>query len=470
MKNIRYISTRARKSSPPPPAVSFEEALLAGLAPDGGLYVPNAFPKFSGSIYRRLSLANYKEVARQCFAAFLGDFLSPSEIKNVVDRAYSGFRHQAITPLSQLDKDTWLLELYHGESHSFKDIAMQVLAPLLDEALRRKKAHANILCATSGDTGSAAMAAFAKSSRANLFVLYPKGGISSVQRKQMTQHPEPHLHALEVAGSFDDCQKIVKQLFNDREFCQQVQLAAVNSINWARIMAQVVYYFTSCLALGANHARQVHFIVPTGNFGDIYAGFVAKKMGAPIKKLVIANNANDVLTTALKDGLYRPSDTQQTLAPAMDIQAPSNFERLLFEVYNRRSDKIEALFAQLQQEGEITFPAYIRNKIGKHFFADSIKDEEILTTIKECHARTNRLIDPHTATALATLARHSKRLKGRKVVLSTAAAAKFPEAIEQATGHLPAPLGYEGQERFQTIENNATAIAAYIKQHSQEQA
>ena len=462
MKPIRYISTRSNEAP-----VSFEAALLAGLAPDGGLYVPETFPKFSGSVYRRFASADYKQIAFKTFSTFMHDFIPAPELKTFIERAYGSFRSSAITPLKQLDKDAWLLELWHGESHSFKDIAMQILAPLLDEALKRKGDKANILCATSGDTGAAAMAAFAKSSQVNVFVLYPQGGISDIQRKQMTTHQQDHLHSLAVQGSFDDCQKIVKQLFNDRAFNDEVNLAAVNSINWVRIMAQTVYYFAACLALGANQARKINFIVPTGNFGDIYAGFVAKKMGAPIAKLVIANNANGVLTEVLRSGLYQPQATKQTLAPAMDIQAPSNFERVLFEFYQRRSDSIKTLFSQLEQEGEVPLPEYNRNKIRKHFTAQSIADEEILATIKECYHSNELLIDPHTATGLASFQKLRKRLKGKSVILSTASPSKFPKAIQEATGVEPPRLVFDQRERVQEIENSASAIADYIKRNSQ---
>lgn len=455
---MTYISTRTEGD-----AVSFETALVHGLAPDGGLYVPSAYPKWSGNVYRRLARASYQEVAATCFQHFVGNFMTRDKINQLVEQAYGSFSHQAICPLKQIGTKAWMVELWHGESFSFKDIAMQVLAPLLDEALTRKGATANILCATSGDTGSAAMAAFARSNCVNLFVLYPKGGISSIQQKQMTSREEKHIYAMELDGTFDDCQRLVKQCFADKAFSDEVHLAAVNSINWARIMAQTVYYWTTCLALGANHQRKVNFIVPSGNFGDIYAGFVAKKMGAPIGKLVIANNENAVLAHALQTGIYRPAQSVATLSPAMDIQAPSNFERLLFDVAMRRPHEVANLFAQLAQAGEITFPQKMIHKMRKHFMAAKASDEEILTAMRTCHQKTGEVIDPHTACAWVALEKVGKKLKGNTVILSTAAPVKFADSVERALGFAPAPLTLPEGERKHSVEASVSAIAAFIR-------
>lgn len=461
MKKVSYISTRSKIE------VDFETAMLSGLACDGGLFVPTNFPKFSGNVYRRLKNASYVEIAHKCFSAFMGDFLKDAELRSLIETAYKDFDDKAIVPLRQLESNKWLLELWHGPSLSFKDLAMQVLALLLDKSLARHNKRANILCATSGDTGAAAVAAFANAKNINLFVLYPDGGISPVQRKQMTSFAKsPHIHALALNGNFDDCQSIVKQLFRDREFCDEVGLIAVNSINWARIMVQTVYYFASCLALNANHAQKLNFIVPTGNFGDIYAGLVAKKMGAPIAKLVIANNENAVLTQTLKTGHYSPQKTIATLSPAMDIQSPSNFERLIFETYGRNPNTVAKIFNQLKQEGEIVFPKDVINKIRKHFLAASIKDDEVLKTIKDYYENSNLVIDPHTAIGLATLEQFEKKLKGNKVVLSTAHAAKFPQTIEKALGKIPSSLpqlAFSKDEKINNIKNNANEVVNYIR-------
>ena len=456
---MRYVSTRGRS-----PALSFEDALISGLAPDGGLYVPRHYPRLRGALIRSFAHASYEEVAVECLAPFLGDMLSRDDLTRLVEESYKNFSHVARAPLRQVKSDLWMMELFHGPSHAFKDFALQILARLMDEALARRQKKVIIICATSGDTGAAAMAAFAQVKSARLFVLYPQGRISDVQRKQMTSYQLDHLHAIAIKGDFDDCQNLVKSLLGNPALKEELALTAVNSISWARIMAQCVYYFTACAALGAHFKRKVNFIVPTGNFGDIYAGFVAKKMGAPIDRLVIANNNNDILTRSLAHGVYRPRQISATLSPAMDIQLASNFERLLYDSCGYKPKKLNEMMSALSTKGEIRLPKPVWRFIRTHFAASSVDDKQTLAMIKRHYQDTQYLIDPHSAVGLA-VAEKVKLPQGPKVVLGTAHPSKFPKAIDEALGFVPKPLKIEGEEKIDVLPKNEEALIEFIRHH-----
>ncbi len=438
--------------------------MLAGLAPDGGLYLPSRWPRLKRAVLRGFAGASYQDVAQACLAPFVAPAMSAAELRAAIDAAYRGFHHPAIAPLRQIAPRAWMLELWHGPSLAFKDLAMQLLSRLLDGALAAHEMKATIVCATSGDTGAAAMAGFADSRHVDLFVLYPHGRISSVQRRQMTTHFGSNVHAVSVNGDFDDCQALVKALFSDRDFRHAAQLAAVNSINWARVMAQTVYYFSAAAALNAGRGQKVHFVVPTGNFGNIYAGYVAKSMGAPIGRLVIATNENDVLARALTSRRYSPREVTATLSPSMDIQLPSNFERFLFEAYGRVPRRINKVLDVLRDRGEVIFPHGVHQKIMREFDAVSIDDETTKETIKAHYRQTGEIIDPHSAVGLAA-AERVKLPPGPVVILSTAHAAKFPSAIKEAIGITPSSsaLDVRGREQLQRVANDVGAVADFIR-------
>ena len=457
---VKYISTRSVSSQ----GADFEDVLLSGLAPDGGLFLPRRWPHLRRAVVRGFAGAPYQDVAQSCFAPFIGAGMRPEKLRGMIDEAYSGFSHPAVAPLRQISPHQWMLELWHGPSLAFKDLAMQFLSRLLDDALARHSMKATIVCATSGDTGAAAMAGFADSPHVDLFVLYPRGRISSVQRRQMTTHTSENVHAVCVDGDFDDCQAIVKALFGDEDFRQQAQLAAVNSINWARVMAQTAYYFSASTALNVARGEKVHFVVPTGNFGNIYAGYVAKCMGAPIGRLVIASNQNDVLVRALKNRHYSPQQVAPTLSPSMDIQLPSNFERFLFEAYGRMPRRVNKLLAELRVKSETVFPHGVYQKMKREFDAVSISDDETLETIRNHYDATGAIIDPHSAVGLAAAGR-VKLPSGPVVILSTAHAAKFPSAIKEAIGITPhsSVLDVKGRDRIHRVANDPSAVASFIR-------
>jgi threonine synthase len=457
---VRYVSTRGEA-----PELDFEDVLLTGLARDGGLYVPAQWPKFSEAELARLRGKPYADVAFAVIAKFTGEIVPLAELKAMIVEAYQTFGHKAVTPLKQLDADQWLLELFHGPTLAFKDVAMQFLARVMDWALARRKRRATIVGATSGDTGGAAIEAFKASRHAAIFILHPEGKVSEVQRRQMTTVLSPSVHNIAVEGTFDDCQAILKALFNDHRFRYQVGLAGVNSINWARIMVQVVYYVTASLALGAP-GRPVNFPVPTGNFGDIFAGLVAKRMGAPVGRLVIATNENDILDRTLKSGRYEVRGVRPSTSPSMDIQVSSNFERLLFEAYGRDPGAVRRLMASLGQSGAFAIEAGPLSAIRAEFtsgHADMTATSRVIAqTLKE----TGELLDPHTAVGYG-VARREQGYAGPMVTLATAHPAKFPDAVEKASGQRPglpprlAPL-MMAEERVEVLANDAEVVKAFI--------
>jgi threonine synthase len=429
--SMLYVSTRGSA-----PKLGFEEAMLAGLARDGGLYVPEAWPEMSRSEIAALAGLSYPEAAFRVMRPFVGDAFSDAEFRDILGQAYAGFRHPAIAPLVQLGPNDWLLELFHGPTLAFKDVAMQLIGRLFEASLKRSGRRITIVGATSGDTGSAAIEAFRGRDGIEIFILFPDGRVSDVQRRQMTTPSEANVHALAIAGDFDDAQARVKDMFNDHAFRDGVGLAGVNSINWARVLAQTVYYFTAAVALGAPH-RPVSFTVPTGNFGDIFAGWVAKRMGLPIERLVIATNQNDILHRTLETGDHRRAGVRPSISPSMDIEISSNFERLLFELYDREGAAVAALMGELGRGGFALSQGAL-GRLRDAFDSGRATEAETAATIAETYRICGEVVCPHTAVGL-----HVARLRRGDpavpmVTLATAHPAKFPDAVEAACGLRPA--------------------------------
>jgi threonine synthase len=461
-----YVSTRGSA-----PALDFEGVTLAGLASDGGLYVPSQWPRFSHSEIAALAGLPYAELAARVMQPFVGDSIAPERLLELSREAYGRFAHAAVTPLVQLDERNWLLELFHGPTLAFKDVALQLLGLLFEEFLSRRDEHLTIVGATSGDTGSAAIDAVAGRERIDIFMLHPKGRVSDVQRRQMTTVRAPNVHNIAVENaSFDDAQAMVKRVFNDPAMTGRFNIGAVNSINWARLMAQVVYYFAAALQLGAPH-RKVAFSVPTGNFGDVFAGYVAAQMGLPIERLIVATNVNDILHRALSSGDYSQGTVTPTAAPSMDIQVSSNFERLLFDAGGRDGTALaeqmrgfEATKAMrltnAQQEGAAALLASARADAGQTSQA-----------MRWAYENAGQVIDPHTAIGL-----HAARLQDLPagvpvVTLATAHPAKFGDAVERATGvrpPLPSRVGdlFAREESCTYLPGSYDAIAAYVAEHA----
>ena len=429
---MRYVSTRGEA-----PPLGFMDVTLAGLARDGGLYVPETWPRLSPQTISGFAGRPYAEVAVEVIRPFVGDSIPEADLSRLAREAYGTFRHPAVAPLAQFGASTFLLELFHGPTLAFKDVAMQLLARLMDHALAARGERTTIVVATSGDTGGAAVEAFRGRERADLFVLFPRGRVSDVQRRMMTTANDNNVHALAVEGTFDDCQALVKGLFNHHAFRDRVRLSGVNSINWARIVAQVVYYFTAAATLGAPH-RKVAFTVPTGNFGDVFAGYVAERMGLPVDRLVVATNVNDILARALATATYDLRDVVATSSPSMDIQVSSNFERLLFEATGRDAAEVRAQMASLTQSRRFSLSSRALSRVRALFNADRADEEETAATIRTALRETSRLIDPHTAVALAVAEKETRDSAVPMIVLGTAHPAKFPDAVEAACGIRPA--------------------------------
>ena len=458
---MKYVSTRGQAES-----LDFEQVLMAGLARDGGLYVPEIWPVFDTRQIAALAGRSYAEVAATVMRPFVGDTIPPDELTAIIGKAYARFAHPAVAPLVQLGDNLFLLELFHGPTLAFKDLAMQLLGLMMDRSLRRTGQRATILAATSGDTGAAAVEAFKNRDAIDLLVLFPDGRISAAQRKQMTTSGAPNVHAVAVRGTFDDCQGLVKTLFNDHAFRDAHRLCAVNSINWARIMAQTVYYFTAAVTLGAPH-RRVSFSVPTGNFGDIFAGFVAAKMGLPIERLIVATNSNDILTRTLTTGRYESRPVVATASPSMDIQVSSNFERLLFEAGGRDSARIRELMAAFAGQGAFTLSEREIAAIGVLFAAARADEDETSTAIARLYRESGYLADPHTAVGLAAAAKVKGDSSVPMIALATAHPAKFPAAIEAATGRLPdiparLHAALSAKEDFSIIDAHPDAVRDFL--------
>ncbi|OQW63164.1 MAG: hypothetical protein A4S17_07570 [Proteobacteria bacterium HN_bin10] len=467
---MRYISTRGQA-----PPVSFLDAVLNGMAPDGGLYVPESWPVLdaNGEYFTR----HFSAVAGPVLAAFSSpdllekDAFGESPVRTLSDNAYgfvTGSRwHGAVAPLVQYMDRAWILELFHGPSLSFKDIAMQLIGPLYERILKQRDERITILCATSGDTGGAAVEALKQRERIDLFVLTPNGRVSEVQRRFMTTSGAANVNVVEVDGDFDACQGLVKAIFADPEFVRRARISAVNSINWVRIVAQSIYYLTTSNTLAGG---PVHFVVPTGNFGDAYSGWVAKMLGAPVDRIVLATNSNDILARALMTGRYQRGASKHTLSPAMDIQVASNFERILFEAVGRDSETICALYDELARTGGFDIPEAALTRLRADFDAADIDDAETIEAMRRAWSSgSGLLVCPHTAVGLAAKLR--ARLHGPVVTLATAHPAKFPDTVERATGvrpQLPAKCAdlFEREEKFDSLPADVEAVKQYIRERS----
>ncbi len=459
---MKYISTRGQA-----PELTFEEAMLTGLARDGGLYLPAEIPMMSRDEIAALAGLPYEDIAFRVMWPYVSGSFAEDEFKGIIARAYEGFGHAARAPLKQLNENHFLLELFHGPTLAFKDFAMQLIGQLFQVALKRRGDRVTIVGATSGDTGSAAIEAFRGLDAVDVFILFPHGRVSEVQRRQMTTPADSNVHALALDGDFDDCQAAVKDMFNDFDFRDGVKLAGVNSINFARVLAQVVYYFSAATSLGAPH-RKVSFTVPTGNFGDIFAGFIAKRMGLPIDRLVVATNQNDILHRCLSGHGYFKGDTIPSISPSMDIQVSSNFERALYYAYDQDGAAVVQLMDELKQGG-FNVSQGAMEALSENFDSGRVSEDETLTTIKSTLASSGELVCPHTAVGIK-VAEDQRTADVPMITLATAHPAKFPAAVEQASDvHPPLPSRmsdlYERPERVTRIANDLVAIEDHIKRH-----
>jgi threonine synthase len=456
---MRYISTRGAA-----PTLDFEAVTLAGLASDGGLYLPETWPRFGRGAIAAMAGLSYVETAVRVCAPFVGTAMTEAELRALLSKAYGSFDHAAVTPLVQLDDRNWLLELFHGPTLAFKDVAMQALGLFFEAFLARSGKHLTVIGATSGDTGSAAINALAGRKRVEIFMLHPKGRVSDVQRRQMTTVLAANVHNIAVEGNFDDAQALVKAMFNDTTFAAKFALSAVNSINWARLMLQIVYYFYAAVRLGAPE-RRVSFAVPTGNFGDVFAGYVAKQMGLPIDRLIVATNENDILHRALSAGDYSAGTVTPTAAPSMDIQVSSNFERLLFDLSGRDGKATAAAMRGFESTRRLAIPAGQRAGAELSFDSARVDAAAMADAMRWAKDKCGQIIDPHTAIGLA--AARASSSESPIVTLATAHPAKFPDAVEQASGVRPdlpvrAQGLFEREERYDTLPAELGTIEAYI--------
>ncbi|THD82208.1 threonine synthase [Aliigemmobacter aestuarii] len=455
---MRYISTRGQA-----PALTFGEAMMTGLARDGGLYVPETVPQMSKAEIAALAGLSYEDIAYRVMRPYIGDTFTDDEFRGLIAKAYAGFGHAARAPLVQLGPNHFLLELFHGPTLAFKDFAMQLIGQLMQAALAKTGERITIVGATSGDTGSAAIEAFKGLSNVDVFILFPHGRVSEVQRRQMTTPAEANVHALAIDGSFDDAQARLKDMFNDFAFRDRVRLAGVNSINWARVLAQVVYYFSSAVSLGAPH-RTVSFTVPTGNFGDIFAGYIARQMGLPIDRLVVATNQNDILHRALSGGEYRTDGVKPSISPSMDIQVSSNFERALFDAYGRDGAAIAQLMDELKTGGFSISQGALQT-LREIFSSGRCSEDETLATITRLRDQTGEVLCPHSAVGVKVAEGHLGATP--MITLATAHPAKFPDAVERATGlrpALPARMAdlFDRSERVSRVPNDLEALKALV--------
>ena len=463
MAPISYVSTRGAA-----PELDFADVLLAGLAIDGGLYVPSRWPSLTVGDLERFGSMSYAQIAAEVMWPFVEGSIDAAAFASIVTDAYATFATDDVVPLVDLGDDIWLAELFHGPTLAFKDVALQLVGRLFDHELTRRGERVTVVGATSGDTGSAAIEALRDRPTAEVFILHPAGRVSDVQRRQMTTVSAPNVHNIAVQGTFDDCQDMVKALFADDRFRISRNLSAVNSINWARVMAQIVYYVTSAVRLGGGSGRPVAFSVPTGNFGNVFAGYGAQRMGTPISQFVVASNRNDILTQFLTSGTMTIGDVHPTLSPSMDIQVSSNLERLLFEIHERDGAAIADLMDRFRAEGTVSVDAERLALLADHWSAARIDDVRTSDTIAELHDRIGMSIDPHTAVGLAAARQARADHSVPMVVLSTAHPAKFPDAVEAATGvrpPLPAHLAdlFGREERFETCANDLDVVRGLIE-------
>ena len=455
---MKYVSTRGEA-----PELDFEDVLLTGLARDGGLYVPADWPQFSAGEIAALKDLPYAEVAKRVIAPFAPG-IDTADLGRMIDTAYGNFDDPRVAPLSELEDNHWLLELYHGPTLAFKDVAMQLIGPLFDHVLGKRKERVTIVGATSGDTGSAAIEACRDRDAIDVFILYPHERVSEIQRRQMTTVASANVHAIAVEGTFDDCQNLLKAMFNDHDFRDRIKLSAVNSINWGRVVAQIVYYFTAAVELGAPD-RPVSFCVPTGNFGDVFAGYAAKQMGLPIDRLVVATNENDLLHRFFETGMYAPGKVVATTSPSMDIQVSSNFERLLFDMVGRDGAKVANLMGHLAKSKRFMLLGEGLDAARETFLSQRVDEAEAAATIAQVWQECDILLDPHTAVGVKA----AREVMGDSpmVTLATAHAAKFPDAVEAASGQHPALPSHMAdlltrEERVDILPADLKALQAHI--------
>ena len=460
---MHYISTRGQA-----PNLPFDEVLLAGLARDGGLYIPETWPTFSADDIRSMRGKSYAEVAFQVMKPFVGGTIPDAVLERIVRETYAEFGHDAVAPLKQLGEDLWLMELFHGPTIAFKDYAMQILGRLFDHVLAEKGRRVTIIGATSGDTGSAAMEACRDREAIDCFILFPHGRVSPVQQRQMTTVDAKNVHAIAVKGTFDDCQDLVKAAFNDQSFRDGFGLSAVNSINWARIMPQIAYYFWAALSLGAPE-RKTSFVVPSGNFGNVYAAYAARNMGLPVSRLMVATNANDILNRFFESGTMEQAGVAPTLSPSMDIQVSSNFERLLFDMLDRNGGNVTQTLTGFRASGRFSVAPEKLGEVKELFRSAKVDDEMTVETIRDMHQRTGELLDPHSAIGVrAALDKRAEMPEGLPIVsLACAHPAKFSAATEKAIGRaapLPPRMAdlMEREERMTVIENDLEALKALV--------
>lgn len=461
---MKYISTRGDA-----PALAFEDVVLTGLASDGGLYVPESLPHYTAAEIASWSSLSYRELALKIMLPFVDGALSEAELGEIIDASYDSFRHQAIAPLVQVGHNEWILELFQGPTLAFKDFALQFLGHLLDHILAKRQQKVVVMGATSGDTGSAAIEGCRRCENVDIFILHPYQRVSDVQRRQMTTVLADNVHNIALRGNFDDCQNMVKASFADQSFLPDGrQLVAVNSINWARIMAQVVYYFYAALAVGAP-GRNVSFSVPTGNFGDIFAGYLAKQMGLPIEQLVVATNSNDILHRCISDNDHSKQTLVHTLSPSMDIMVSSNFERMLFDLYDRDGAQIKSLMDSFKESGTLQLSQAALVRAQALFSSYRVGDDETIEVIRDVFEQTEYLLDPHTAIGLQAGRMKRKSSATPMICLATAHPAKFPEAVRKAGQESDPPLPhhmrdlFEREERYEVLDNDIAGVHSFIK-------
>ena len=455
---MKYTSTRNRSKE-----FNFSEVFIKGLADDGGLFIPKTVPKLSNEELQRFSKLNYQDLAKEIIFLFCNETIEKNELSNIIEKSYLKFREKNVIKLSDVGKNK-LLELFHGPTLAFKDIAMQFIGNLYDYQLKTIEKKINVVVATSGDTGSAAIDAIKGKDKMNIFVLHPNNKVSSIQRKLMTTVKEKNVFNVAIEGNFDDCQNLVKSMFADKKFSKSINMSGVNSINWARIIAQTVYYFYSYFQI-CKLNEKINFSVPTGNFGDVYAGYLSKKMGLPIDKLIVATNQNDILHRAISKGKYETNSVVETLSPSMDIQVASNFERLIYDLNEQSADKTNKIMQEIKIKKKYLIEKKELTKIKEDFLSESVSEEELLFCIKKVYENYKMIIDPHTAVGLRALEKIN--LNGKNVVLSTAHPCKFPEAINKAINvksELPNELNYilDEKENFVVIQNDIEEVKKYI--------
>ena len=455
-----YVSTRNSSNS-----FEFKDVFIKGLADDGGLFIPKSLHRYEKKDLHEFKNLEYTELAKKIIPPFIGDFMSEKDLSRIIDKSYSVFRKKNVVDLVKVG-DRSILELFHGPTLAFKDVAMQLLGGFYEYYLSNQNEKINIVVATSGDTGAAAIDAIKGKNNINIFVLHPNNRISKVQRRLMTTGKEKNVFNIAIEGNFDDCQNLVKAMFADKSFSNEIKMSGVNSINWARIIAQSVYYFY-CYYLMEDNNKPINFSVPTGNFGDVYAGYLAKKIGLPVNKFIVATNQNDILHRAISKGTYEVEKVAETISPSMDIQLASNFERLIYDLNNHNDEKTTKAMKGIRENGKYLISEENLNKINNHFLSSSMNENEVLNIIKNVHTKFNMILDPHTAIGYGAF--DKVKLEGNNIVLATAHPCKFPDAIEKAINiksELPNELLYvlDEKENYNIVENNLDKIKNYIKE------